>query len=69
MKKIYKNIRKDVKPAEVEKKDVIPEVLFFKEVNSVKEAAQLQKEGWVVVDVLSAQFGVRLKTWVLRKEK
>ena len=69
MKKIYKNIRKDVKPAEVEKKDVIPEVLFFKEVNSVKEAAQLQKEGWVVVDVLSAQFGVRLKTWVLKKEK
>ena len=68
MKKIYKNIRKDVKSAEVEKKDVIPEVLF-KEVNSVKEAAQLQKEGWVVVDVLSAQFGVRLKTWVLRKEK
>ena len=68
MKKIYKNIRKDVKSAEVEKKDVIPEV-FFKEVNSVKEAAQLQKEGWVVVDVLSAQFGVRLKTWVLRKEK
>ena len=67
MKKIYKNIRKDVKPAEVEKKDVIPEVLF-KEVNSVKEAAQLQKEGWVVVDVSSAQFGVRLKTWVLRKE-
>ena len=63
-----KKIRKDVKPAEVEKKDVIPEV-FFKEVNSVKEAAQLQKEGWVVVDVLSAQFGVRLKTWVLRKEK
>ena len=68
MKKIYKNIRKDVKPAEVENKDAIPEALV-KEVNSVKEAAQLQKEGWVVVDVSSAQFGVRLKTWVLRKEK
>ena len=27
MKKIYKNIRKDVKPAEVEYKDAIPEAL------------------------------------------
>jgi hypothetical protein len=33
------------------------------------EANRLQKEGWLVTEVLSEIGGIRSKTWVLKKEE
>ena len=44
-----------VKPVKVQEKSV-------KETSDLKEAIQLQKEGWVVTDIKSSP-----KTWILKK--
>lgn len=43
-----------------------PPEVKTKEVFSMQDSIELQKQGWVIVSIKSAQ-GVNLKTWTLKK--
>lgn len=69
MKKIKKPEIKKPEKAEVKKPEIKKSEPKFetKESSNLKETIELQKQGWVVIEVKSEQLGVRPKTWVLKK--
>ena len=65
---------KKFKKPELKKSEVKPEFkptrpeVDIRESTDLNEVIELQKQGWIITDVKSAQIGVRPKIWVLRKE-
>ena len=58
-----------VEPKKTEvKPPVITPAPAIKETSILKEAIALQKEGFIIIDIKSEIKGIRLKTWVLKKE-
>lgn len=62
-------MRKKAKKPEVKKPSIVQLADMDIETQDLREAIKLQTQGFKLIDVRSAQTGVRPKVWVLRRKE